>query len=873
MEDGCRKNKVENYAISLNKDWLPANYDSTVDEKLLNIKFKPDIFQKQAFYFLCRHESVFVSAHTSSGKTLVAEYAISLAQKSESRVIYTSPIKALSNQKFYDFKNKFPDVGLITGDVQVNPFAKCLIMTTEILRNLVYKNSDILCDTEFVIFDEVHYINDAERGVVWEETIIMLPRHISLVMLSATIPNALEFAQWVGRTKDRCIYVISTLTRAVPLEFAVYCDAEAYTLEDKSSNKNRVPQPSNFREELTHFSKKSKILNRFRINDLGNYINNRRLIPAIFFTFSKRTCEEYGRSLQLLDLTTPFEKESITKFLEIATANLREEDKNLPQVRNMMAQVYRGVGVHHGALLPFVKECVELLFSENLIKILVATETFAMGVNMPAKCCVFLGLTKYDNGSFRYLNTGEFIQMSGRAGRRGMDKVGTVLIADQKMPSLAVIKKIISGVQLDLISKFRLSFSLILMALRSNVDIEELMRNSYRENSSLKNLHSDMVRLSKLDSIQLLHCEMCTDYFDFFETLNFIVLENKNFLKNNLTIGSTCVLKNNQVVVIEAIKQDQIFFANFDKDVVGDLFSTPMQDDVSFNGPKSYFKYPLKYRNICDMKTGSLEEDVIFLLKEGQVSFDYDEMNIHNISKISKIKEAFDLLCSYSCLRCDKLDTHYYEGIKSKAVKDEIVAIKNKYSSQSLKEMNEFLARMKFLKRYGFYDESITLKGRAAAEIVTLNEVLAVELIFNNEFESFSPSELISVLSAMVFEEPVDEYVISDELKDKTLIVQDYFDRLSKDIEIFEIPPFKPLNFAMAQAVYDWCQGLNLGSIVAKHKVAEGTFVRLILRMDECTREMIAVSSLILDENLSEKFRNASALMTRDIVFLPSLYI
>ncbi|KAK9679429.1 Antiviral helicase ski2, partial [Basidiobolus ranarum] len=208
-------------AISRNKEWAHvvdintdlSNFDELVPELAHEYPFELDTFQKQAVYHLENGDSVFVAAHTSAGKTVVAEYAIALATKHMTRAIYTSPIKALSNQKFRDFKNTFDDVGILTGDIQINPEASCLIMTTEILRSMLYRGADLIRDVEFVIFDEVHYVNDSERGVVWEEVIIMLPAHVSLILLSATVPNTKEFADWVGRTKKRDIYVISTPKR------------------------------------------------------------------------------------------------------------------------------------------------------------------------------------------------------------------------------------------------------------------------------------------------------------------------------------------------------------------------------------------------------------------------------------------------------------------------------------------------------------------------------------------------------------------------------------------------------------------------------------------------------------------------------------
>lgn len=199
-----------------------TDFNEKVPEPALKYPFELDIFQKQAILKLEERQYVFVAAHTSAGKTVVAEYAIALSQKHMTRTIYTSPIKALSNQKYQDFKKQFKDVGLITGDLQIDPTASCLIMTTEILRSMLYCGSEITRDIEYVIFDEVHYINDADRGHVWEEVLILLPSHVQIIMLSATVPNTMELAEWVGNTKQQKVYVISTLKRPVPLVHYLY---------------------------------------------------------------------------------------------------------------------------------------------------------------------------------------------------------------------------------------------------------------------------------------------------------------------------------------------------------------------------------------------------------------------------------------------------------------------------------------------------------------------------------------------------------------------------------------------------------------------------------------------------------------------------
>ena len=233
-----RNNRKWAHVVDVNRSM--DDFGLLVPELAHEFPFELDTFQKQAVYHLEYGHSVFIAAHTSAGKTVVAEYAIALATQHMTKAIYTSPIKALSNQKYRDFLKTFPDVGILTGDVQINPEASCLIMTTEILRSMLYRGADVIRDVEFVIFDEVHYVNDLERGVVWEEVIIMLPEHVQIILLSATVPNTLEFAEWIGRTKKKDIFVISTLKRPVPLEHWLWAGSKLHKIVD--ANKTFISQ-------------------------------------------------------------------------------------------------------------------------------------------------------------------------------------------------------------------------------------------------------------------------------------------------------------------------------------------------------------------------------------------------------------------------------------------------------------------------------------------------------------------------------------------------------------------------------------------------------------------------------------------------------
>lgn len=542
-----RKQQKESWAVRGGNESIADRFHELVPDLALEFPFELDTFQKEAIYYLEQGESVFVAAHTSAGKTVVAEYAFALATKHCTRAVYTAPIKTISNQKYRDFCGKF-DVGLLTGDISLRPEASCLIMTTEILRSMLYRGADIIRDIEWVIFDEVHYVNDAERGVVWEEVIIMLPRHINFVLLSATVPNTIEFADWIGRTKRKTIRVTGTTKRPVPLEHCVFYSGELYRVcenetflpqglkaaKDAHKKKNAITvksgsimhsgsavgsggahaynRESSYRGKQKHSgSHSSGNVNGIGLgsfmngsqNNLGlrrsdaslwlqlvNKLSKKSLLPVIIFCFSKNRCDRSADSMTSVDLTSGSEKSEIRVFCNKAFSRLKGSDRNLPQILRVQSLLRRGIGVHHAGLLPIVKEVVEMLFCRGVIKVLFSTETFAMGVNAPARTVVFDTLRKFDGKEFRQIIPGEYTQMAGRAGRRGLDKFGTVTImCRDEIPDEADLRKIIVGHPTRLESQFRLTYIMILHLLRvEELKVEDMLKRSFAEFHAQKNL-------------------------------------------------------------------------------------------------------------------------------------------------------------------------------------------------------------------------------------------------------------------------------------------------------------------------------------------------------------------------------------------------
>lgn len=417
-----------------------------------------------------------------------------MALRDNTKLIYTSPLKALSNQKYRELYDDFQDVGLLTGDITINEEASCLVVTTEVFRSMLYENNSILREIRSVVFDEVHYLRDKERGVVWEECLILMPPKIQVIFLSATVPNAFEFATWFSSIHRSRTHVVYTENRPVPLQHYLYpvgADGVYLVIDEKGKFLE-----DNFQKAFTEISgdslaiqlRKQKDMNSTNLDDTSDLFKLMKMVlernydPLIVFSFSKKNCEQLALQLAKMEINSDEEKQMVEYILKNAIDSLTDHDKCLPQVQQMFPMLKRGIGVHHSGLLPIVKEVVELLFQEGFLKILFATETFSTGLNMPAKTVVFAGVKKFDNGSFRWIYPGEYIQMSGRAGRRGLDEKGIVILIADKSLEVSQTRQILKGDPLLLLSEFRLNFRMILDNLKmEGGDPERMIQRSYKQ--------------------------------------------------------------------------------------------------------------------------------------------------------------------------------------------------------------------------------------------------------------------------------------------------------------------------------------------------------------------------------------------------------
>jgi superfamily II RNA helicase len=408
-------------------------------------------FQRRSAAALDTGHNVLVAAPTGAGKTLVAEYAIHLAKAKDMRSIYTAPIKALSNQKFRDFREDpaIVDAGLMTGDITINPGGRVLVMTTEILRNTLSEDPDRLRDVGVVVFDEVHFMDDPERGSVWEETLMFLPQEIIIVALSATIENLGQFATWLERVRGRPVEVVQETKRPVPLKNFLY------------HPKAGIFPPSRLKVVRKRFlgQRKNKEYKKRDDKPLLDELIKKKELPILYFCFSRRLCEIKSKKTARRKLLNKQDRDRVLEVWDRAREEFGFDDKR-GSIEELKYQTLNGVGSHHAGMMPLHKEMVERLFAAGLLKVLYTTETFALGINMPARTVIFDSLSKFDGVDFDYMRTRDFLQMAGRAGRQGMDEMGlvySVLEFDDVVD--APIHRIQEGKVEPVISRFNLDYS------------------------------------------------------------------------------------------------------------------------------------------------------------------------------------------------------------------------------------------------------------------------------------------------------------------------------------------------------------------------------------------------------------------------------
>ncbi|OIR58730.1 MAG: ATP-dependent RNA helicase, TRAMP complex subunit Mtr4 [Amphiamblys sp. WSBS2006] len=861
--------------------------------------YKLDPFQENAIHALERNESVLVAAHTSAGKTTVAEYAIAMAFRDNQRVVYTSPIKALSNQKYREMQEIFTDVGLMTGDVTINETATCLIMTTEILRNMLYKGSEVMREVAWVVFDEIHYMRDKERGVVWEETLVLLPHSVRCVFLSATIPNAEQFARWIEKIHGQRCQVFYTDYRPTPLQhfiattegkgLSMIVDEKGVFYEDRL---NTETMPFNKKEGFRYGRRDNKLVSSLK--KVIRLIETRSLSPAIVFSFARKRCEENAISIGNLDFNTAEEKQAVETIYQNAIHSLGEADRNLPQISNIVPFLKKGIGIHHSGLLPILKELTEILFQEGLLKILFATETFAIGLNMPAKTVVFTSIRKFDGQETRWLSPGEYIQMSGRAGRRGIDESGIVVVLLDRKVDGPTMRKMAGGSSDQLDSAFYLSYNMILNLIRvDSLTPEELLTKSFNQ---FQVAEKSAALEEKIEALKQRRFETGGEEASEVEGLEQKAAEmEKELLGDLLTPENTKkVLDQGRIVkvagreewccvfrllpgrknVLEVLEIDQ-------RRRTLDLRRTAPESVVEISSQKILLP---KEVATSKEKTKETAEKLIALLSRKKNEMKSLDLLTRLSENNAEAKERLEKIAGLYKEADEIKNSPQYKAQEEKAETErQIETLQSQVrSATAIIHFEELQKRKAVLRRLQHINENDTveIKGNVACEVRTGDELLLTEFMFSGFFAELSPEQIAALLSCLVFEERSEEQKLTrhEELKKPFSVLQEIAKKIAAvtreaGMDIDEEKYLRKVNPSLMDVVYSWANGASFSQICSQTEVFEGSIIRTFKRLEELLRELEKAMASIGNTDLQSKFAGAIEKIKRDIIFSNSLYL
>ena len=785
--------------------------------------FPLDPFQQHAIAAIHEGQNVLVTAKTGSGKTLVGEYLIHYTVAKGGRVFYTTPIKSLSNQKFNDLKKMFGQerVGIMTGDIKFNPDAQIIVMTTEILRNLLYKQGTStehlgltaalsLKNLQAVVFDEVHYINDRDRGRVWEETMILLPPAVQLVLLSATISRPELFASWLGELKQIPCALISTLYRIVPLTHGILLGDQFQTLMD---NKN-IYHDDVYRRWLEwrdkgikaheDFQRKVKEQRRagyegpvegktrptsfvHQMNETIDKLEREKLLPALSFVFSRAGCERYADKVQAT-LVDSSEAAKINHIWDFHLHAYKDSLETLPQAHKLKALALRGIAYHHSGLLPVLKEIIEILFTRGFIKMLFATETFAVGLNMPTKTVLFFGLEKYSDESMglRPLRTDEYIQMAGRAGRRGLDPVGTVIYLPERDPvSAATMRSILTGGQAQISSKMQFHYEFLLKSLQSNATSWlSLMEKSYW----------------------------------FMQRQEEIVVAKRELAALEESLSNT-LLTPDDIHALgerEAIEQVLAHAQNAKKKAAQRALEAWKQEHSGARWDIVIKAYPAYRKNIADIQS--------------------QKQYIHS------------------------LESH----------------------KESVEPIIAFLKSHGFLAEGPLTKDSLTERGILATEINEGHPLLMTELYLSGHCADLAPEEIIAVLACFMGEDKKDTQpalsTLSIPKKVKEILyglgaTAQGFMEDERPFEIQSPDSYWSLSTTWIEPMYRWSLGEEASVLCAEYDLFEGNLLRSINKCVSLVEEWIALATFKKDVPMLDKLHGIEQSLKRTIATSDSLYL
>nr|WP_211176449.1 RNA helicase [Brasilonema sp. UFV-L1] len=866
--------------------------------------FELDQFQKDAIASLNAGRSVVVCAPTGSGKTLVGEYAIYRALSRAKRVFYTTPLKALSNQKLRDFREKFgfDNVGLLTGDASINRDASILVMTTEIFRNMLYGTpigqiGISLVDVEAVVLDECHYMNDRQRGTVWEESIIYCPREVQLAALSATVANSDELTDWLNQVHGPTDLIYSDY-RPVPLEFHFGNTKGLFPLlnDDKTHINHRLQKKR---------KKGDKQKSRAHIKaeapstiDVLSQLQERDMLPAIYFIFSRRGCDKAVAEVGDMWLVNSEESQQLRWQIDEFLTRNPEAGRS-----GHIGPLYRGIAAHHAGILPAWKVLVEELFQQGLIKVVFATETLAAGINMPARTTVISTLSKRTDSGHRLLNASEFLQMAGRAGRRGMDERGHVVTLQTPFEGAKEAAYLATSQADPLVSQFTPSYGMVLNLLQTHTleEAKELIERSfgqYLANLQLRPQHEYIshlqtqlaqlqAQIAAIDEKELAVYEKLRQrlrverqllktlqeqaqearqaelgmMLDFAVSGTLLSLKSKNFTMpapvTAVLVGKT--LGSSQTCYLVCLGRDNRWYVATASDVV-DLFAELPRIDL----PADLLpppEMPLKRGQslIGNQETAAITQQIP---EPSETVFMAQEV-VEQIRRVSAIQEQLEnhpLHQSGNGANIFKRRTQVAE------LEAEIQQIQAQVEQQSQRHWEEFLNLIKILQHFECLDNLVpTRLGQIAAAIRGENELWLGLALEHGELDNLDPHHLAAAIAALVTETPRPDSMVrfdlSEEVAEALSTLRGIRRKMFQLQRRYDVALPIWLEFELIALVEQWALGMEWVELCENTSLDEGDVVRILRRTLDLLSQIPHVPHL--SESLLRNAQRAMQLIDR----------
>ncbi|MGH8927204.1 MAG: DEAD/DEAH box helicase [Acidimicrobiia bacterium] len=826
-----------------------------LDDFYRGLTFEPDDFQRQSIEAVARGRSVVVTAPTGAGKTLVADGSVFLAVRRGERAFYTTPIKALSNQKFGDISADYGTdrVGLLTGDNVINGHAPIVVMTTEVLRNMIYAGSSALDRVGVVILDEVHYLQDRFRGAVWEEVIIHAPRRIQLVCLSATIANATEFVTWVAERRGETELVVST-HRPVPLE-------PRYMFRDRVSNVVRMMATFSGRDgrlrpnpKLEHLlslerGRRTRFATPGRIETV-EHLAAEEMLPAIYFIFSRAGCD--AAALRLLEagvrLNTPDEREVVRAFAEERTAHLSDSDLSVLDYPRWLSQLEVGVAPHHAGLIPAFKETVEQLFAVGLLKVVFATETLALGINMPARTVVIESLSKWSGEGHEIMQPGDYTQLTGRAGRRGIDSVGYGIVLHSPFVPFSQVTGVAAAGSHPLKSSFRPTYNMAanLAANYSRERAQELLSASFgqfqrqEDRSAAENrLAEAEIRLKEEEAKAL--CELGS-VFEYLELTKRIVPPKRSDLMGSLHPGDVIDIpggpRQGRYVVLRRIRREGGGIKLLALSTSGRVVPLGMKEVVAGSVKQSNIQLPKPYAP----RDRRFQQDAL--------------RNMRRLppqqAPVKRSEASPTPMIDHRVAACPDLETHLRwarRALRSRKLIDQLTA-ELRQSGAGLVE--DFEAIVSLLQEFNYLAGwSLTARGERLRFIYNELDLLLAEALERGLFWGLTIPELVGLTSGFVYEPRTEERLVPVW---PTVVLADRWSELEKLWESLvlrersvRLPPTRRPDPGFATLAYEWADGFDLEDLPSL-KLQPGDFVRVSRQLVDLLKQLRDVSPEIADE-------------------------